>query len=229
MSKKSSPDLEISIPIWTVQSNCSWGKSNWGSKVIAVEFCTNCNYSYFCHQPQLLLNLNYFCTKQTAQWDKTAMKCPQTMVKFMTLKGIYQLDFGTCHLPLQGLNHGHCSCWLSASLERSSGGDQEWGIGSGTTGRTDLQIVKILSRDFMSPDSCSYLAHLLIPRETLTPLTVTFALAIKEKTTIKSQNRVAVVQTFKEITRWHNGYDFRQVLVLLKTWVFWAVSDLWCH
>ena len=52
----------------------------------------------------------------------------------------------------------------------------------------------------MSPDSCSYLAHLLIPRETLTPLTVTFALAIKEKTTIKSQNTVAVVQTFKEIT-----------------------------
>ena len=69
----------------------------------------------------------------------------------------------------------------------------------------------------MSPDSCSYLAHLLIPRETLTPLTVTFALAIKEKTTIKSQNTVAVVQTFKEITRWHNGYDFRLVLVLLKT------------
>ena len=86
-------------------------------------------------------------------------------------------------------------------LRGVQGGDQERGICSGTTGRTDLQIVKILSRDFMSPDSCSYLAHLLIPTETLTPLTVTFALAIKEKTTIKSQNRVAMVQTFKEITR----------------------------
>ena len=64
---------------------------------------------------------------------------------------------------------------------------------------------------------CSYLAHLLIPRETLAPLRLTFALAIMEKTTIKSQNRVAMVQTFKEITRWHRGYDFRQVLILLKT------------
>ena len=56
---KSSPDLGISIPIWTVQSNCSWGKSNWGSKVTAVEFCTNCNYSYFC------INHNYFWTSIT--------------------------------------------------------------------------------------------------------------------------------------------------------------------
>ena len=41
--------------------------------------------------------------------------------------------------------------------------------------------------------------HLLIPRETLTSLTAKSALAIKEKFTIKSQNRVAVVQTSWEI------------------------------
>ena len=52
------------------------------------------------------------------------------------------------------------------------------------------------------------------------------ALAIKETITIKSQNRVAIDQTFKEITRWHYGYNFRLVLVLLRTWVFWIVSDL---
>ena len=41
----------------------------------------------------------------------------------------------------------------------------------------------------------------LIPRETLTSLMVTSALAIKENFTIKSQNRVAMVQTSKEIPR----------------------------
>ena len=40
----------------------------------------------------------------------------------------------------------------------------------------------------------SQFLHLLIPRETLTSLTVKSALAIKEKFTIKSQNRVAMVQ-----------------------------------
>ena len=43
--------------------------------------------------------------------------------------------------------------------------------------------------------------HLLIPRETLTSLMVKSALAIKEKFTIKSQNRVAMVQISWEITR----------------------------
>ena len=43
--------------------------------------------------------------------------------------------------------------------------------------------------------------HLLIPREMLTPLTVTSALAIKEIITIKSQNGAAMAQTPKEITR----------------------------
>ena len=43
--------------------------------------------------------------------------------------------------------------------------------------------------------------HLLIPRETLTSLTVKSALVIKEKFTIKSQNSVAMVQISWEITR----------------------------
>ena len=47
----------------------------------------------------------------------------------------------------------------------------------------------------------SQFLRLLIPRETLTSLTVKSALAIKEKFTIKSQNRVALVQISWEITR----------------------------
>ena len=43
--------------------------------------------------------------------------------------------------------------------------------------------------------------HLLISRETLTSLTVKSPLAIKEKFTIKRQNRVAIVQISWEITR----------------------------
>ena len=42
--------------------------------------------------------------------------------------------------------------------------------------------------------------HLLVPRETLTSLTVKSVLAIKERSTIKSQNRVAMVQISWEIT-----------------------------
>ena len=47
----------------------------------------------------------------------------------------------------------------------------------------------------------SQFLHLLIPRETLSSLMVTSTLATKENNTIKSQNRVAMVQTSKEITR----------------------------
>ena len=43
--------------------------------------------------------------------------------------------------------------------------------------------------------------HLHIPRETLTSLMVTSALAIKKKIMIKSQNGVAVVPIVKEIIR----------------------------
>ena len=48
----------------------------------------------------------------------------------------------------------------------------------------------------------SQFLHLHVPRETLTSLMVTSALAIKKNiTNIKSQNRVAMVQTSLEITR----------------------------
>ena len=63
----------------------------------------------------------------------------------------------------------------------------------GKTGRTGLQIVRSFQEKI--------LLHLLIPRKTLTSLMVTSALAIKENFTIKSQNRVAMVQTSWEITR----------------------------
>ena len=43
--------------------------------------------------------------------------------------------------------------------------------------------------------------HLLIPIKTLMSLMVKYALAIKEKFMIKSQNRVAMVQISWEITR----------------------------
>ena len=63
----------------------------------------------------------------------------------------------------------------------------------GKTGRTGLQIIRSFQEKI--------LLHLLIPRKTLTSLMVTSALAIKENFTIKSQNRVAMVQTSWEITR----------------------------
>ena len=47
----------------------------------------------------------------------------------------------------------------------------------------------------------SQFLHLLIPRETLSSLMVMSTLATKENITIKSQNRVAMVQTSKETTR----------------------------
>ena len=47
----------------------------------------------------------------------------------------------------------------------------------------------------------SQFLQLLIPREILTWLTVTSALAIEENITTKSQNCVVTVQTSKEITK----------------------------
>ena len=35
-----------------------------------------------------------------------------------------------------------------------------------------------------------------------------------------------MVQTFKGITRWCYGYNYRLVFVLLRTWAFWVGSDL---
>ena len=71
----------------------------------------------------------------------------------------------------------------------------------------------------------SQLLHLLIRREKLTSLlTVTSTLAIKKIITIKSKKKdwIAMVQTSKEITRRHYGYNFRLVLELSElgqTWI----------
>ena len=64
------------------------------------------------------------------------------------------------------------------------------------TGRTGFQI-DLFRRRFYE----FQFLHLLIPSETLIPFTVNSALPIKEKFIIKSQNRVAMFQTSKVITR----------------------------
>ena len=146
---------------------------------------------------------------------------PQIMVEFMTEKGPCQPETGTCHLIPQRLNHGRCSCWPPAPLKGVQGGNQEGGtLCSGKKGQ-NRPSERDLSRRFYE----SQFLHLFIHRQ-MTSLTVTSALVIKENITMKSQNRVAMVQTSKEITRWHYGCNFRLVLVLLKTWAFWVVFDL---
>ena len=64
------------------------------------------------------------------------------------------------------------------------------------TGRTGIQLDPLKKRFY----EFQFL-HLLIRRETLTSLMVTSALAIKENFTVKSENRVAMVQTSWETTR----------------------------
>ena len=140
----------------------------------------------------------------------------------MSKKGLCQLKTDTCHLHLQRLNHGRCNCcfqhpWKEFRVKIRN----EALCALGKTGRTGLQI-DLFRRRFYE----SQFLHRLISRETLTSLTVKSALAIKEKFTIKSQNRVTMVQISWEITRWCYGCTFRLDLVLLNTWVFWVVSGL---
>ena len=137
------------------------------------------------------------------------------MVKFMSKKGLCQLKIDTCHLHLQRLNHGRWTAdfqhpWKEFRVKVRN----EALCALGKTGRTGLQI-DLFRRRFYE----SQFLHRLISRETLTSLTVKSALAIKEKFTIKSQNRVAMVQISWEITRWCYGCTFRLDLVLLNTWV----------
>ena len=155
-------------------------------------------------------------------WNGHEMLSLKIMAKFMTKKGLCQLKTDTCHLPLQGLNHVLLQLltfntpWKEFRVEIRN----EALCALGKTGRTGLQI-DIFRRFYESQ-----FLHLLIPRETLTLLMVTSALAIKENFTIKSQNRVAMVQTSWEITGWCYGCTFRLDLVLLNTWVFWIMSGL---
>ena len=53
------------------------------------------------------------------------MKCPQAIVKFITLKGPSQLKVGTCHLPLQGLSQWPQQPLTLNTPEEIQGGDQE--------------------------------------------------------------------------------------------------------
>ena len=90
----------------------------------------------------------------------------------------------------------------------------------------------------------SQFLHLLIPRETLTSLMVTSALSIKENFTIKSQNRVAMVQTTREITRWLVQFNCCRVRLFATPWIKACQASLsitnsqssnscpssqWCH
>ena len=146
------------------------------------------------------------------------------MVKFMSKKGLCPLKTDTCHLHLQRLNHGRCNCWLSMPLIGVQGENQERGtLCSGKNWQNMPSDSYIFSgEDFMSPNSCifSYL------EKHWRHLSVKSALAVKEKFTITSQNRVAMVQISWEITRWCYGCTFRLDLVLLNTWVFWVMSGL---
>ena len=65
------------------------------------------------------------------------------------------------------------------------------------TSRTGLQIVRSFQEKILQVPILATSR----PRETLTSLTVKSVLAIKEKFTIKSQNRVAMVQISWKITR----------------------------
>ena len=145
------------------------------------------------------------------------------MVKFMSKRGFCQLKTDTCYLHLQRLNHGHCNCWLSTPLKGVQGENQEWDtvLWEKLAEQAFWQL-NLFRRRFYE----FQFLHLLIPRKTLTSLMVTSALAIKKNFTVKSQNRVTMVQTSREIIRWYYGYNFRLDVVLLNTWVFSVVSGL---
>ena len=129
------------------------------------------------------------------------------------------LPTGNWHLPS---NYSKIKSWppqllTSNTSERSSG----WKSGRRHSVLWEKLQNRPSERDLFRRFYESQFLHLLIHRET-TSLMVTSALAIKENITIKSQNRVAMVQTSKEITRRHYGCNFRLVLISLKTWVLWV-------
>lgn len=59
--------------------------------------------------------------------------------------------------------------------------------------------------------------HLPIPRKTLKLLMVPSALAIKERNTFESQNKITVVQAAKVKLGGHYRHNFREAFVLLRT------------
>ena len=158
-------------------------------------------------------------------WDKMVMKCPpQNHGQVYEQKGALPTE--DWHLPSTSTK---IKSWPLQLLTFNS---SERGSGWKSRMRHSVLWEKLAEQAFRQLDLFQrrfyefQFLHLLIPRKTLTSLMVTSALAIKEKFTIKSQNRVAMVQISWEITRWCYGCTFRLDLVLLNTWVFWVVSGL---
>ena len=77
-----------------------------------------------------------------------------------------QLQIGTCHLPLQGLNHVTLKLLTSNTTEGAQGGIKNeelcaWGVGGKLAG----QVSDIFRSKFYESNSC--ILHLPIPRKTL--------------------------------------------------------------
>ena len=92
-----------------------------------------------------------------------AMKCPQSIVKSVAMKGPCRLKTGTRRLPVQRLNHGHYNCWTSTPLEKNSGWLSEMRhtiCALGKMDKTGLHIVRCfqvkMCSFFMSPNSCIF-------------------------------------------------------------------------
>ena len=118
-----------------------------------------------------------------APQHKIIMNASQIMVEFIPLKGPCQLKISTCHPPLQGLSQWPLqpltfkTPWSEFRVEVK----KETFIPWESLAEQALRWWEI-SEDFMSPIIISY--HTQKITETLT---VTYALAIKEKNAIKSQ------------------------------------------
>ena len=99
-----------------------------------------------------------------------AMKCPQSMVKSVAMKGPCGLKTGTHRLPVQRLNHGHYDCWTSTRLEKNSGWLPEMRHSISALGKMDktglhrVRCFQVKMCSFYEPK----FFHLLIPTEALT-------------------------------------------------------------
>ena len=124
----------------------------------------------------------------SAPWDKMVMKCPpQNRGQVYEQKGALPTE--DWHLPSTSTVIISCPLQLLTfnAPERSSGWRSRM--------RRSVLWEKLVEQAFRYLDLLrrfceSQFLHLLIPRETLTSLMVTSALASMENFTIKSQNRV---------------------------------------
>ena len=120
------------------------------------------------------------------------MKCPQTIVKCMTLNGPnWHLRYASSRTR----STANAATDLQHTLTGVQGGNQNRDtLCTGKNSRTGLQI-DTFRRRFYAPQ----FLHLLISRKALKSLTVSTALAIKDRNVTESQNGIAVVQIFKVI------------------------------